>query len=68
MYLFVVLLAVIAAISLFDLRKIIMDKQYNDMVFFIAYTVVSLALGYYYSTHIYTASLSGYLLKLFNIK
>lgn len=62
------ILVAILIISFFDLRKIIEEKQPNAFATFVVLAIGTIIYGYYYSTHVYTASIIGTILNLFNVK
>ncbi len=61
------ILVAVLIISFFDLRKIIEEKQPKAFATFLVLAIGTIIYGYYYSTHVYTASVIGTIFNLFNI-
>jgi hypothetical protein len=64
----IILICIILIISFFDFRAMIKNKQQSDMICFIVIAAGSLLYGYYYNTHMYTASVIGFLLRLLKVQ
>ena len=61
------ILAAILIISFFDLRVIIKEKQPKAFVAFVILALGTICYAYYYTTHVYTASVVKTILALFNL-
>lgn len=62
------LIVIILIICFIDLRAMIKNKQKNDIVCFLIIALGSILYGYYYTNNVYTASLSGFFLRLLQIQ
>ncbi|MDF2593146.1 MAG: hypothetical protein K0S75_2612 [Clostridia bacterium] len=68
MKLMILLICIVLIISFFDLSAMIKNRQQSDIICFIIIAVGTVLYGYYYNTHIYTASLIGFVLKLLQVQ
>jgi hypothetical protein len=64
---FTVLLVVVIIVCILDFSKILKNGGTIDKVFFLLIAAATIAYGYYYNTHLYTASIAKILIKLFGI-
>lgn len=63
----ILLILIILIISFFDLRPMFISKQRSDIICFTVIALGCILYGYYYNTHMYTASVIGFILKLFKV-
>lgn len=61
-------MAMTAALILIDLVPLIRKKMGKEAAVLLLLGAVTLAYGYYYSTHSYTASLVALMFEIFNIR
>lgn len=64
-YALILLISIITVIEAIPLKK---KKQSREIKALLVLGAVTLAYGYYYSTHIHTASIVDLLLRIFNIR
>lgn len=64
----ILLVCIVLIIGFFDFRTMIKNKHQSDIICFVIISVGSILYGYYYNTHIYTASLIDFIISLLQVQ